>query len=189
MVKRRSADALAVWLVGAPAAIAVVAIAVTFPLTSRYDKGVCWDIAWTTSALTALAGVAVARRHARGVHRLRWTLWTAAAACWLGGQIAWDAFELLGFPASPNLADVGWWAFAIIVGVSVVCCSGLSRSLRIVAVVETVPLIAAAMALTFAELWHYASVSTLALAPLISALVYPALYVWAAVLTIQSMIG
>ena len=57
-----------------------------------------------------------------------------------------------------------------------------SRALRRVAAAEVLPVIAAAAALTFAELWHDVDASLLAMAPRLSALVYPTLYVSAAVL-------
>jgi len=49
--------------------------------------------------------------------------------------------------------------------------------------------IAAAAALTFAELWHDVDVSMLEMAPRLSALVYPTLYVSAAVLALQALLG
>ena len=58
-----------------------------------------------------------------------------------------------------------------------------------VALVEVVPLVAAAMALTFAELWDEAAASGLALSARASALVYPVVYVSAAVITLQAMVG
>lgn len=96
---------------------------------------------------------------------------------------------MIGFPASPNLADIALWGFAGLVIVSMLRNGALSRRVQIVAVVETLPVIGAAVALVFAGLWHDASVSTLALGPKLSALAYPALYVSAAVLMAQAMIG
>ena len=60
----------------------------------------------------------------------RWTLWSAAAGCWLVGQLAWDLFAVVGLPASPNVADVGYWGFAVLVIVSMLRVPGRSRSLR-----------------------------------------------------------
>jgi diguanylate cyclase (GGDEF)-like protein len=77
----------------------------------------------------------------------------------------------------------------VLVMLSMVRMPAQSRSLRIVVVAEVLPLIAAAAALTFAELWHAAAGSTLAVAPRMSALAYPALYVSAAVLTLQAIVG
>ncbi len=169
-----------------PAALALIAMALA-DLTSA--GGVLWDLAWTASAVTALSGTLAARRVAVGHHRSRWTLWAAAAGCWLFGQLAWNLFGIVGSPASPNPADLGWWAFAVLVILSIARMPTGSRALRLVAAAEVLPVIAAAAALAFAELWHYAYASMLAPAPRLSALVYPTLYVSAAVLALQAMLG
>ena len=64
-----------------------------------------------------------------------------------------------------------------------------SRSARVVALVEVLPLIAAVMALTFAQLWDDAAGSGLPLSARASALAYPFVYVSAAVITLQAMVG
>ena len=56
-------------------------------------------------------------------------------------------------------------------------------------VAETLPLIAAATALTFAELWLAAAHSSLPLPARLSALAYPAVYVSAAILVLQAIVG
>ncbi|MDQ6606338.1 MAG: diguanylate cyclase [Actinomycetota bacterium] len=185
--RMRGASAPSAPSVVLPAAVALVAMVLSRVVTA-WSSG-CWDVAWTAAALAALAGMLMARGTAAPVNRVRWNLWAAAAACWFGGQLAWDVFGLTGFPSSPNLADLGWWGFAVIVMVSLFGSRSRSRSLRIVALVETLPVIAAAIALSLAELWHDAMVSSLTLAPKLSALVYPALYITAAVLLLQAMIG
>lgn len=169
----------------APLAVALVAM-----IVSRVPgwSGVCWDVAWTTGAVSALAGTLVARRRALEVNRGRWTLWAIAAACWLAGQLAWNVFGLVGFPPSPSFADAAWWAFALLVMVSMLRLPG-PRSVRLVALVEAVPLIAAAIALSIGELWSAASASSLPLGPKLSALTYPILYASAAVLMLQAMVG
>ncbi len=148
-----------------------------------------WDVAWTSAAVSAVAGTLLGRGVAAAPHRGRWTLWAAAAGCWLFGQLAWDLFAIIGTPASPNPADFGWWAFAVLVLLSMVRMPARSGALRIVVAAEVLPLIAAAAALTFAELWHAAGASMLPMAARMSALAYPALYVSAAVLTLQAMVG
>ncbi|MGH2868710.1 MAG: diguanylate cyclase [Solirubrobacteraceae bacterium] len=150
---------------------------------------VWWDVAWTAAAGCALTGTLLARGAAAPANRARWTLWSAASGCWLAGQLAWNAFGIVGFPSSPNLADIAWWGFAVLVMVSMVRYRAPSRTVRLVAAIETLPVIGAAVSLVFAGLWHDASVSTLGLAPKLSALVYPALYISAAVLMLQAMIG
>ncbi len=165
------------WLVVVSAAVAVAAMVVG-----------AFNVAWTSAALSALAGTLAARGAAGAHERARWSWWAAAAAAWLLGQVAWDAFAVVGSPASPNLADAGWWAFAVLVVAGLVQ-RGSSRTLRLVAVVEALPLIAAAMALTSAELWDEAARSSLPVAGRVSALMYPGLYVSAAVLTLQAMLA
>jgi diguanylate cyclase (GGDEF)-like protein len=174
------------WLVAVPAGLAVVAM-----LLSKFthDAGLWWDVAWTSAAMGALAGTLLARRVASAPNRSRWTLWAAACGSWLFGQLAWDLFGIIGSPASPNPADIGWWAFAVLVTLSIVRMRAPSRSLRLVAAVEVLPVILGAAALVYAELWHDAQTSMLAVAPRVSALVYPVLYVSAAVLALQALLG
>lgn len=148
----------------------------------------CWDVAWTASAAGAVAGTLFARRSAADANRGRWTLWAAATACWLCGQLAWDVYGVIGFSPSPNFADAAWWAFALLVMASMLRLPA-PRSMRWVSVVEAVPLIAAAIALTVGELWSASSSSTLALGPKLAALTYPILYASAAVLMLQAMVG
>jgi diguanylate cyclase (GGDEF)-like protein len=174
------------WPVVIPAALALVAIALA-ECTSAV--ALWWDMAWTAGAASAVLGTLQARRVASGTHRARWTLWSAAAGCWLFGQLAWNLFGIVGSPTSPNAADVGWWAFAVLVTLSLVRMPARANALRKVAAAEILPVFAAAAALTFAELWHDAAASMLALAPRLSALVYPTLYVSAAVLALQAMVG
>src|SRR5476651_2219917 len=100
------AHALPNGLVILPAAVAVAAMVLS-RVDAAWTMG-CWDVAWTAGALAALAGMLLARRAAAPTSRVRWSLWAAAAVFWLVGQLAWDLFGLIGFPASPNLADLGW---------------------------------------------------------------------------------
>ena len=175
-----------VWLVAAPAGLAVAAMA----LARLTSAAALWlDVAWTAAAVGAVIGTLMARRAATGSERSRWTLWAAASACWLFGQLAWNVFGIIGSPASPNLADLGWWGFALLVILSMVRMQSRSRTLRIVAAAEVLPVIAAAAALTYAMLWQVAGASMLPAAPRLSALAYPTLYVSAAVLGLQAMIG
>jgi diguanylate cyclase (GGDEF)-like protein/putative nucleotidyltransferase with HDIG domain len=183
---REPVSARAQAFVLAPLAVALAAILATrlgFPLA------VCWDVAWTSAAVSAVAGCVLARRRALEPNRARWNLWTAAAAAWLFGQVAWDVYGVTGFPQSPSLTDAGWWAFAIAVMLSMLRIPGASWSVRLVALIESVPLIIAVSALTFAELWAPAAASTLPLAAKLSAVAYPALYVAATVLTLQAVVS
>ncbi len=153
------------------------------------DSTAGWDCAFTTAAICALAGMLAARRASAIEHRYRWGCWVAAAALWLAGQLAWDVFSVIGFPSSPNIADVCWFGFAALVMVGLMRSQADSRAARAVAIVEALPLVAAAMALTFAELWTHGGSAELTTPARLSALAYPALYVAAAILTLQVMVG
>jgi diguanylate cyclase (GGDEF)-like protein len=148
-----------------------------------------WNVAWTAAALAALGGMLAARHAAPADERARWTWWSAATAAWLIGQLAWDWFSSCGGPPSPNLADAGWFSFALLVMGGLVGTRSTSRTLRLLAVAEALPLIIAVTALTFSEIWPHAVSSGLTAAGVASALAYPGLYVTAAVLTLQAMIA
>ena len=178
-----------VWLALVAISAAIAVVAIVFAQAGATPTTLWWDVAWTAAAICAVAGMLAARRRARPRQRERWTMWTFAAASWLLGQVAWDVFSVVGSPASPNAADVGWWAFAALVIAGLVRSRQNSGLIRLVALVEALPLIAAAMALTFAELWDEAAASSLPVVSRLAALTYPVLYVSAAVLTLQAMIG
>jgi diguanylate cyclase (GGDEF)-like protein len=148
-----------------------------------------WNVAWTAAATCALAGVLLARRAASAPQRRYWSWWSAAVAAWLGGQIAWNVYTASGAPHSPSLADAAWWSFALLVMAGLLSSSKGSRTLRTVAVVEALPLVAAAMALSCALLWDDVAASSLDVPARMSALAYPVVYVAAAVLTLQAMLG
>src|SRR5579884_3696332 len=172
-------------LVLAPIGVALAAIVAG---RSVGWSGGCLDVAWTASAASALAGTLLARGRADAANRTRWGMWAAATGLWLVGQLAWDIYGVVGFPRSPNLADAAWWAFALLVMASMLRLPA-PRSMRLVSIVEAVPLVAAAIALSVGELWSAASSSTLSLGPKLSALTYPILYASAAVLMLQAMVA
>jgi diguanylate cyclase (GGDEF)-like protein len=180
---------MALWLVIAPAVLALAAMAIGH-LTS--SGTLWWDTAWTSAAVSATGGTLLGRRAATPCNRGHWTLWAIASGCWVFGQLGWDLFSITSaahVPSSPNIADFSWWAFAILVTLSLVRMRTRSRALLIVGAAEVLPVTAAAAALTFALLWHDAGASMLPMAQRLSALVYPALYVSAAVLALQALIG
>ena len=189
MEARAHARTLGPW----PALAAVAAVlavgAMGAATWSSSGPGLAWNVAFTAGALCGLFGMLAARRGSVPEHRYRWTCWAAAAGCWLAGQIAWDLFSVIGFPASPNPADLGWYAFAVLVVAGLLRSHTQSKAERTVALVEALPLIAAVAALTFSELWERGAGGGLTLAEQLSALAYPALYVSAAVLTLQVMVG
>jgi diguanylate cyclase (GGDEF)-like protein len=173
------------------AAIAPLVVAVG-AIIGRYwglNAGTCYDVAWTAAALSGTVGTIAARRRARPENRTRWTLWALATTCWLVGQLMWNVYGFTGFPQDPNLADFGWWAFAVLVAVSMLRFPRAERSILAVAAVESVPLIGAAISLCVAVLWRTAAHSELATAPKLSALTYPCVYATATILTLQAMLG
>jgi diguanylate cyclase (GGDEF)-like protein len=147
------------------------------------------DVAWTAAAVAALGGMLLARRASTGRQRRRFAMWGAAAACWLVGQLFWDLYSVIGFPQAPSAGDVAWWGFAVLVTVSLIGSDARSRSVRMVMLAETLPAMIAAVSLTIAVLWRQVVVSTLAPAPTASAIVYPSIYVAAATVTLQAVIG
>jgi diguanylate cyclase (GGDEF)-like protein len=151
--------------------------------------GICFDIAWTCAAISALAGCLAARSRALPDNRPRWTLWSLAAGSWLAGQLAWNLFGITGFPASPNVADFAWWAYALLVLASVLRVPRSPRSLQLVAALESASLALAAAALLIAALWSTASGSSLPWAGRISALLYPILYAAATMAMLQAAFG
>jgi diguanylate cyclase (GGDEF)-like protein len=179
--------------VSRPAQISVLgplAVAAVAMLATRFGTPAAftWDVAWTAAAVSALSGTLLARSRAVE-NRARWNLWAVGAGAWLFGQVAWDVYGVIGFPPSPNLANAGCWGFAICVMLSMLRIPGGSWSVRVIAMIESVPLIVAVGALTFAELWAPAAASPLALAPKLSALAYPTLYISATVLTVQAVVS
>ncbi len=181
--RRLGAPVLVVLVLATVSLVAMVAAEVAVSPT------VGWNVAWTAAAAAALVAMLEARANALDENRERLTLWAAAAGCWLAGQVGWDVMTVVGSTSPPTVADFGFWGFAVLVIVSLLRSASRSRSLRAVTAVETLALIAAAIALIFAELWPVATGSLLPLEGRIAVLVYPAMYVSAAVLTIQAMIG
>ena len=153
------------------------------------EQRVVFDVAWTAAALSATAGTGLARARTRPENRLRWTFWTFAAGSWLFGQVMWDLYEVVGFPASPNLADVGWWGFALGLALGVLRLPRAERSLLAVALMESLPLICATVSLCVALLWHSFIRSPAPLSVRITDLSYPCVYASAAILTLQAMLG
>jgi diguanylate cyclase (GGDEF)-like protein len=167
----------------------VVALGGMIGCYSGLNAGTCYDVAWTTAALSGTIGTIAARQRARPENRERWTLWSMATGCWLFGQLMWNLYGVIGFPKDPNFADFGWWAFALLVMVSMLRFPRTERSILAVAAVESVPLICAAIALCLALLWRTENHSAAGLAPKLSDLTYPCLYASATILTLQAMTG
>src|SRR5690242_6442141 len=129
------------WTARCALGVAMAAALAIFGVLERH-----WDLAWTSAAVSALGGMIAARHCAPAGERARWTWWMAAAAAWLIGQVAWDVFAVKGTPPSPNLADAGWYSFALLVMAGLVGTRSTSRTLRLVTLLEALPLIVAATA-------------------------------------------
>jgi diguanylate cyclase (GGDEF)-like protein len=167
----------------------VVALGAMIGCYSGLNAGTSYNVAWTAAALSATIGTVAARQRARPENRGRWTLWAIAAGCWLFGQLMWNLYGITGFPQDPDLADFGWWGFALLVMVSMLRFPRTERSIQAVAAVESVPLIGAAISLCLALLWGTQAHSAAALVPRLSDLAYPCLYASATILTLQAMLG
>jgi diguanylate cyclase (GGDEF)-like protein len=167
----------------------VVALGAMIGCHAGLSAGTSFNVAWTAAALSATIGTVAARQRARPENRERWTLWALASGCWLFGQLMWNLYGVIGFPQDPNLADFGWWGFAVLVMVSVLRFPRAERSILAVAAVESVPLIGAAISLCLALLWGTQARSAAPLAPKLSDLTYPCLYASATILTLQAMLG
>jgi diguanylate cyclase (GGDEF)-like protein len=167
----------------------VVALGAMIACYSGLNAAVCYDVAWTAAAISATIGTVAARRRARPEHRARWTLWALATAAWLLGQVMWDVYGIVGFPRDPNLADVCWWGFALLVTVSMLRPPRSERAIQTLAAVESAPLICAAITLCLSLLWRTAAHSAASPGTKLSDLVYPCLYASATILTLQGMLG
>ncbi len=170
----------------APLVVALGAMAACY---AGLSAGTCFNVAWTAAAVSATIGTAGARRRALPEHRTRWTLWTAANAAWLLGQLMWNLYGIVGFPHDPNLADVCWWGFAMLVTVSMLRPPRTDRSIQAVVAVESAPLICAAITLCLSLLWRTAAHSAASPVTKLSDLVYPCLYASATILILQAMLG
>ena len=85
------------WLVGLLVLASILAMLATVvgPLSPLAG----WDVAWTTASAAAVAGIFAARQTAVPANRTRWTLWAAASACWLVGQVAGTSLASSAFPS------------------------------------------------------------------------------------------
>src|SRR3954453_22393739 len=97
--------------IAAAAAIAMIAMMVGVWVPDAARLG--FNTAWTAAGVCALAALLRARRAAQGPQRAPWTGFALAAGSWLFGQVAWDLFAVAGTPPSPNVADGGYWGFAV----------------------------------------------------------------------------
>ena len=77
-----------------------------------------WTVngAWMTLGVAFVIAMAAARMRAQPSARLAWTLLLAGAVCWAFGQAFWVLWLFVPAPATPNLADFAWYAFAVFTG-------------------------------------------------------------------------
>src|SRR4051795_3306379 len=94
-----------------PPTVVIFAVAATAAMFAAawlpVSNDAAGDVTFTAGALAALAGMLSARRVSPAASRARWAWWIAAAAAWLGGQLFWDVYGVIGFPAAPNPAHAG----------------------------------------------------------------------------------
>jgi PAS domain S-box-containing protein len=146
-------------------------------------------VSWTLAGIFAVLGVASARRRAPAEQRRGWSILLAGSVAWLGAEVAYNVYALVGFPASPNLADIGWFAYAICTTVAVTRLIPASPSARRVAALERLPLLVATGALVVALSADAAATSALPIPERISALAYPVLYISVPVVMVQALVG
>jgi PAS domain S-box-containing protein len=174
------------------AAIAIAA-ASTLAMAVAYagdDDRFWWAAAsWTLAGVFVVLGVASARRRATGEQRRGWSILLAGSLAWLGGELAYDVYGLIGFPASPNVSDLGWFTFAICTTIGVTKLVPAAPSAQRVAGLERLPLIAATGALVVALFADAATASTLPVPARVSALAYAVLYASVPIVMIQALIG
>jgi PAS domain S-box-containing protein len=150
------------------------------------DHALLWlNIAWTLGGVFAVAGTSRAMRRATGGWKATWRLLTAAAGSWLIGMLLWDLYAVRGFPASPNLADLCWVAFAVLAAVALYRLLPASDGARRIGRLETIILVAAVGSSVVALLFDALEASTLLWPARLTALAYPIVYVSVPVLLAQ----
>jgi PAS domain S-box-containing protein len=149
-----------------------------------------WAInaSWLTVGVAATIGASAARKRAVAPsQRQGWTLLLAACAAWLLGELGWTVLTVVSPSASPNLADPGWYGFAVLAGMGLHRLGGAASGERAVARFEIAPLIAAVCALLTALMWDDMQLSALGQVEEAAVLAYPVLYVSAALVTLQAV--
>lgn len=142
-----------------------------------------WLLAGSASVLAFAAG---RRRTPVGARRL-WTLLLIATTSWTLGQALWTLYAFIPAPSSPNVADLGWYVFAICAGMAFYEVSLNASRDRTMSRIEIVPLVVAVCALVTALLWDDINRSSLDTANIAAVLAYPVFYVSAAMAVIQSV--
>jgi PAS domain S-box-containing protein len=150
-------------------------------------QGIAINGGWLTLALAASIGIAAARRRAAPPIRPAWTLLLVGMLAWTAGEMLWVLWLFVPMPASPNLADLTWYAFAILAGLGLHRMGRGAKADRAVARVEVLPLVAAVFALVAALVWTKVGQSAVSTGGKAAALAYPVLYVSTALAILHSV--
>ncbi|HET8949583.1 MAG TPA: diguanylate cyclase, partial [Solirubrobacteraceae bacterium] len=189
MDARAPARTLGPWPSLAAAFAVLTAVATLAAVTRSVDEVLAWNVSWTAGAICAVAGLRAAGRSARPEHRHRWRCWSLAAVAWLAGQVCWDLYVVTESALLLRLADLSFWTVAVLVIAGLWREPGLDASRRAVFLAEALPLVAAAIALSTSQLSDSIAASTQPTVITIGLLIYPMLYSFAAMLTLQAMVG
>jgi PAS domain S-box-containing protein len=162
----------------------MVATLVSFTLTGSAQA---WAIngGWMVLGVAVVTALAGTRRRVAPAARRPWTLLLAGAVCWAFGEALWVLWLVVPVPSSPNLADLGWYAFAILTAVGLHQYARGAQPQAWVVRAEIAPIAAAACALVAALVWTRLVESPLGVAEKASALAYPALFVSSALAVAQ----
>jgi diguanylate cyclase (GGDEF)-like protein len=147
------------------------------------------DAGWTAAAAAATLGAAVAAWRSAAEERQGWLIMVVACAAWLVGQVLWDVYSVVSFPASPNGADLAWLAFPVFSAAAVQRLTYVNRRSHLVSWLELGPLVVAVCALLVALLWRDLVSAPVGTAARLTALAYPVLYVSTAVMMLQAAVA
>ncbi len=147
-------------------------------------------LSWTSAALFAVAGCAHAHRAAGRPGDRLWATMTLACSAWVGAQLLFNLFAVIGTPPSPTPADLLWLAFPLIAGAGL---HGLvpmpDRGARRLAVLETILLTAGVGALCVAALHGPLSLGAVAPREAATALAYAVFYALVPVIMVQALLA
>jgi PAS domain S-box-containing protein len=173
-------------LVATLCALGSSATVVAYFLTGR-AQGWTVNAAWLTLGVAFVIAMAAARRRAQPSARVAWTLLLAGALCWAFGQVLWVLWLFVPAPATPNLADFGWYAFAVFTGLGLYRLGSAGHTRWWATSAEIAPLAVAVCALVAALVWAKLVDSPFSTLEQASALAYPVLYVSSALAVLQSV--
>jgi signal transduction histidine kinase/DNA-binding response OmpR family regulator len=111
----------------------------------------------------------------------------AGLVCWTFGEALWVLWVFVPLPASPNAADAGWYAFAVLTGVGLHLFGHGARADRWVTRSTIAVLATAVCALVGALVWNKVARSPFSMTEKAAVLAYPVLYVSSALVVLQSV--